>query len=42
MIQYQIIQTNIIKTVLQTVRRTNNEILAVKGLKPNSRPELPL
>ena len=30
--QYQILQTNITRTVWQTVRRINNEILGVKGL----------
>ena len=30
--QYQILQTNITKTVWQTVRRITNEILEVKGL----------
>ena len=33
MIQYQILQTNIIRTVWQTVRRITNEILGVGGLK---------
>ena len=33
LIQYQILQTNIIKTVWQTVKRITNEILGVKGLK---------
>ena len=33
LIQYQIIQTNIRRTVWQTVRRITNEILGVKGLK---------
>ena len=32
LIQYQILQINIIRTVWQTVRRINNEILGVKGL----------
>ena len=32
MIQYQILQTNITRTVWQTVRRITNEILGVKGL----------
>ena len=31
-IQYQILQTNITRTVWQTVRRITNEILGVKGL----------
>ena len=31
-IQYQILQTNITKTVWQTVRRITNEILGVTGL----------
>ena len=33
LIQYQILQTNITRTVWQTVRRITNEILGVKGLK---------
>ena len=33
LIQYQIYQTNIIRTVWQTVRRITNEILGVGGLK---------
>ena len=33
LIQYQILQTNIMRTVWQTVRRTTKEILGVKGLK---------
>ena len=33
LIQYQILQTNIIRTVWQTVRRITNEILGVKGLR---------
>ena len=33
-IQYQILQTDIIKTVWQTVGRVSKEILGVKGLKP--------
>ena len=33
MIQYQILRANIIRVVLQTVRRINNEILDVKGLR---------
>ena len=32
LIQYQILQTNIRRTVWQTVRRITNEILGVKGL----------
>ena len=32
LIQYIIIQTNIIRTVWQTVRRITNEILGVEGL----------
>ena len=32
MIQYQILRTNIIRIVSQTVRRITNEILDVKGL----------
>ena len=32
LIQNQILQTNITKTVLQKVRRITNEILGVKGL----------
>ena len=30
--QYQILQTNITRTILQTVRRITHEILGVKGL----------
>ena len=33
LMQYQILQTNITKTVWQTVRRITNEILVVKGLR---------
>ena len=33
MIQYQILQTNITRTIWQTVRRITNEILGVKGLR---------
>ena len=33
LIQYQILQTNITRTVWQTVRIITNEILGVKGLK---------
>ena len=32
MIQYQILQTNITRTVWQTVRRITDKILGVKGL----------
>ena len=32
LIQYQILPTNITRTVCQTVRRITNEILGVKGL----------
>ena len=32
LIQYQILQTNITRTVCQTVRRITNEILGIKGL----------
>ena len=32
LIQYQILQTNIIRIVWQTVRRITNKILGVKGL----------
>ena len=32
LIQYQILQTNITRTVWQTVRRITNKILGVKGL----------
>ena len=32
LIQYQILQTNIIRTVWQTLRKITNEILRVKGL----------
>ena len=32
MIQYQILKTNITRTVWQTVRRITDEILGVKGL----------
>ena len=32
LIQYKILQTNITRTVWQTVRRITNEILGVKGL----------
>ena len=34
LIQYQIIQTNITRTVWETVRRITNEILGVKELSP--------
>ena len=33
MIQYQILQINIIRTVWQTVRRITYEILVVKGIR---------
>ena len=33
MIQYQILQTNIMRIVWNMVRRITNEILEVKGLK---------
>ena len=33
LIQYQILQTNITRTIQQTERRTTNEILGVKGLR---------
>ena len=33
LIQYQILQTNITRTVWQTVRRITNEILGVEGLQ---------
>ena len=32
LIQYQILQTNIMRIIWQTVRRISNEILVVKGL----------
>ena len=35
LIQYQILQTNITKTVWQTVRRITNMILGVKGCSPD-------
>ena len=38
MIQYQILKTNITRTVLQTVRRITNEILGVKGLRDRMTP----
>ena len=34
LIQYQILQTNITRTVWQIVRRITDEILGVKGLRP--------
>ena len=37
LIQYQILQTNITRTIWQTVRRITNEILGVKVLKENIR-----
>ena len=36
LIQYQILQTNITRTVWQTVRRITNKILGVKGLRLRS------
>ena len=33
LIQYQILQTNITRTIQQTERRITNEILGVKGLR---------
>ena len=42
LIQYQILQTNITRTVWETVRRITNEILGVKGLKRQSCPRLHL
>ena len=36
MIQYQILQIDIIRIVCQTVRRITNEILGVEGLKDQS------
>ena len=33
MVQYQILQTDIKRTVWEILRRTTNEILGVKGLK---------
>ena len=36
LIQYQIPQTNVTRTVWQTVRRITNEILGVKGLSQQS------
>ena len=38
MIQCQILQTNITRTVLQTVRRITKEILGVKGLEKIEAP----
>ena len=32
LIQYQILRTNIVRIILQIVRRINNEMLGVKGL----------
>ena len=40
MIQYQFLQTNIIRTVWQTVRRITNEILRVEGLQTLFRLEI--
>ena len=37
LIQYQILQTNITRTIWQTVRRITNEILGVKGLRSSER-----
>ena len=34
LIQYQSLQTNITRTVWQIVRRITDEILGVKGLRP--------
>ena len=39
LIQYQILQTNITRTVWQIVRRITYEILGIKGLKYYFRPE---
>ena len=39
MIQYQILQTNITRTVWQTIRRITHEILGVKGLNSLRWPE---
>ena len=36
LIQYEILQNNIIRIITQTVRRIANEILGVKGLKGDS------
>ena len=36
LIQYQILQTNITRTVWETVRRVTDEILGVKGLRFSS------
>ena len=36
MIQYQILETNIKRTIWQTVRRIANEILGVKGFTDRS------
>ena len=35
LIQYQILQTNIMRIIWQTVRRITNEILGVEGLPGN-------
>ena len=34
LMQYQILQTNIMRIIWQTVRRIPNEILGIKGLTP--------
>ena len=36
LIRYQILQTNIMRIISQTVRRITNEILGVKGVLYNS------
>ena len=41
LIQYQILQTNVMRTVWQTVRRITNEILGVKGLSNLFNPLTP-
>ena len=35
LIQHQILQTNMIRTVRQTARRSSSEIMGVRGLKRN-------
>ena len=40
LIQHQILQTNMMRIVWQTVRRITNEILGVKGLKNNTKGEV--
>ena len=40
LIQFQILQTNITRTVWKTVRRITDEILGVKGLKQHLRPQV--